>query len=227
MCDFDYFCGRFSFFAMKRILFTFVVLLFVVDGAMAQIPVGRTDRVTLFDAFVPAVIELKSGMVNRQAQANIFLKNSSLVYKRNGVDMAASMDLVKEVFMNARRFVNVNNQLLEVLDTCGNVALTRLHLIDVEAFEGEYLNNSDITNISLRENFSVTRLDPSDGSQSYPVTDTYFYLVNGKKVKCHEREVQLAVAKKSRAEYEACIKGFGFSWADIDDLKKVLRILAK
>ena len=62
----------------------------------AQIPAGRSKTVTMFSDFQPAIIKLKDGKQSVHKQTNIFLKNSTLVYKKapTGEIMEASMPVV-------------------------------------------------------------------------------------------------------------------------------------
>ena len=207
---------------MKSAL-TIAALMLVTTGVFAQVPAGRSEKVTFFDAYIPAAIELVDGTENYQSQANIFMKNSALVYKKGATDMQANMTRVKAVNFGKRRFININNQLAEVLDTCGRYKLVRVRLIDVDAFNGEWLNNSDITNISLSENLSVTRLDPNEETLTYPLVDNFYYLAKGKTIRCHERYVRPLIAKKNRAKIDAQMKSGMINWTSADDLKALMK----
>lgn len=224
---FYYFCTQYKITRMKKRLFSLVAMMFVALHIMSQIPAGETERVTLFKEYAPAVIELTDGSIHQQREANIFLKDASLVYKQLGKDLRANMNIVKTVFINKRQFVNLKNQLAEVIDTCSNCQLLCVKNIDVEAFKGTLLNESDITNISLGDNIAVTRLDPDAESLKFPLVVTYYFVIGGKEVRCHERSVKLVVPKKKRSLYDACIKQYGFDWTKAECLKKVLRVLAE
>ncbi|MDO5446520.1 MAG: hypothetical protein Q4F34_01930 [Prevotellaceae bacterium] len=207
---------------MRRAL-SFMLMSVVAVCLWAQVPAGRSEKVTLFDAFVPAAIELNDGTENYQPLANIFLKNSTLIYKKGTTDMQANMAVVKGVSFGKRHFVNVNNQLAEVIDTCGHYTLVCVKLIDIDAFNGEWLNNSDITNISFSENIAVTRLDPNEETLTYPLVNNYYYLVKGKSIPCHERSVRPLVAKKNRNYVDARMRAGIIDWSSVEDLKALMK----
>ena len=142
---------------MKQYILLF--LLAICTSAYAQIPSGRSKTVTLFQDFQPAIIKLKDGKQSVHKQTNIFLKNSTLVYKKmpTGEIMEASMPVVESITMGERNFINVKNQLAEVVATEGNASLVRVRIIDVETMKGEYLNNSTITNLSMLDDLSAGR----------------------------------------------------------------------
>ena len=217
---------------MKQYILLF--LLAICTSAYAQIPSGRSKTVTLFGDFQPAIIKLKDGKQSVHKQTNIFLKNSTLVYKKmpTGEIMEASMPVVESITMGERNFINVKNQLAEVIATEGNASLVRVRTIDVETMKGEYLNNSTITNLSMLddlnagraigESMSSTRMDGAEEEEPYPLMDTYYYVAGGKLTLAHERSVKLVIKKDQRKEYQVAIS-LDFNWAKQEDLVKLLK----
>ena len=217
---------------MKQYILLF--LLAICTSAYAQIPSGRSKTVTLFQDFQPAIIKLKDGKQSVHKQTNIFLKNSTLVYKKmpTGEIMEASMPVVESITMGERNFINVKNQLAEVVATEGNASLVRVRIIDVETMKGEYLNNSTITNLSMLddlsagraigESMSSTRMDGVEEEEPYPLMDTYYYVAGGKVTLAHERSVKLVIKKDQRKEYQVAIS-LDFNWAKQEDLVKLLK----
>ena len=210
-------------------------LLALCSSAYAQIPAGRSRTVTMFSDFQPAIIKLKDGKTSVHKQTNIFLKNSSLVYKKapTGEIMEASMPVVAGITVGERNFINVKNQLAEVVATEGKASLVRIRVIDVETMKGEYLNNSIMTNSSMiddlnagraiSETMSTTRIDGAEDEEPYPLMDTYYYVVGDKVTLAHERSIKSALKKDQRKEYEVILSA-GFSWARQEDLAKLLKL---
>ena len=201
----------------------------------AQIPAGRSKTVTMFSDFQPAIIKLKDGKQSVHKQTNIFLKNSTLVYKKapTGEIMEASMPVVAGITVGERNFINVKNRLAEVVATEGNATLVRIRVIDVETMKGEYLNNSIMTNSSMLddlnagrligESMSTTRIDGAEDEEPYPLMDTYYYVVGDKATIAQERSIKSALKKEQRKEYEVIIST-GFSWTRAEDLAKLLKL---
>ena len=191
-------------------------LLMVCSSLYAQIPSGRSKTVTMFNDFQPAIIKFKDGKSSAHKQTNIFLKNSTLVYKKmpKGEIMEASMAVVAGITVGERNFVNVKNQLAEVVATEGKASLVRVRTIDVETMKGEYLNNSTITNSSM--------LDDLNAGRPYPLMDTYYYVVGDKATLAHERAVKLVIKKDQRKDYQLAIS-MDFNWARQEDLVKLLK----
>ena len=212
-----------------------LILLALCSSVHAQIPAGRSKTVTMFSDFQPAIIKLKDGKSSVHKQTNIFLKKSTLVYKKapTGEIMEASMPLVAGITFGDRNFINVKNQLAEVVATEGNASLVRVRVVDVETMKGEYLNNSTITNSSMLddlnagrligESMSTTRVDGAEDEEPYPLMDTYYYVVGDKVTLAHERSVKLALKKDKRKEYDIIIST-GFSWTKPEDLARLLKL---
>lgn len=211
---------------LKRFILIILSCALCFSNANAQVPIGRSNSVTLFDHYNPAVIEFADGHCSNQSQANIFLKNSSLLYKSGINDMEAKMVNIKSVVIDRRRFINVKNQLAEVIDTCGGDMLLKIVLIDMEAFQKECLNNSNITNIEIGESLGVTRLDADPSVLKYPLCATYYYMLDSKIVRCHERDVQRAIGKARQRDYKVCVAR-QFDWSKERDLSELLKVLNK
>ncbi|MBO4482582.1 MAG: hypothetical protein IKX93_05645 [Bacteroidaceae bacterium] len=218
---------------MKHSILLF--LLALCTSVQAQIPAGRSKGVTMFSDFQPAIIKLKDGKSSVHKQTNIFLKNSTLVYKKvpTGEIMEASMPVVAGITVGDRNFINVKNHLAEVVATEGDASLVRVRVIDVETMKGEYLNNSTITNSSMLddlsagrligESMSTTRIDGAEDEEPYPLMDTYYYVVGDKVTLAHERSIKSAIKKDQRHEYEVILSN-GFSWTRQEDLAKLLKL---
>ena len=196
-----------------------------VVSAMAQ-SVEHSSDVTLFHEYQPAIVYLKSGGVNRQKEANIFLKNSAFIYKSKDVVMEANMDVVRMVKFGDRTFEKVGSRLAEVIDTCGTNKLLLVKLINVEGLNHEILNSSMISNIDLGEIIGVTRLDADADQLTYPVDLLYYMVLDGKTALCHERELKSAVGKKRMEIFNSVTRAYGFSWTNPDDLRNLLRALS-
>ena len=209
-------------------------LLIACSSLYAQIPSGRSKTTTMFHDFQPAIIKFKDGKESVHKQTNIFLKNSTLIYKKmpTGEIMEASMPVVAGLTIGERNFVNVKNQLAEVITTEGKASLVRVRTIDIETMKGEYLNNSTITNSSMLddlsagraigESMSTTRIDGADDEEPYPLMDTYYYVAGNKVTLAHERAVKLVIKKDQRKDYQIAIS-MDFNWARQEDLVKLLK----
>lgn len=213
---------------MNRIVIIILLLMSQAVSVMAQIPSGRSAEVTLLKDFKPVTVVMKNGKINQLRYGNVFLKNSTLVYRKtaNSTVMEANMDVVKHIILDKRTFVSLDNQLAEVLDTIAESYLMRVRTIDTETMRAEYLNESNYTNFDLGEVFSFTRSDALEKQEPYPLLDKYYFVIKGKKILAHERNVRNSISRKRLAAYDTMIN-MGFSWSSIDDLRRMLEFLCE
>ena len=193
---------------------------------MGQTMPGRITRTTVFETFRPAIITLNDGKLLKQNEANIFLKNSSLVYKHGRLNMEADVDQVESVNFGDCEYVRVDSVLARVVDTLNNDKLLCVSLIDVDAYRTQLLNNRQITNLELREFVNVNGSDASPEVQSnYPLRNTFYYDIDGKIIKVHERNLKKYINDKNSRLYKTLLQSPDFSWEDPTSLIKLLKLI--
>lgn len=212
---------------MKKIICIICLIAMSVMSAMAQIEGGRSNSVTMFANYCPATITLSSGNLNHQKEANIFLKNGALIYKKGGTVMEANMDMVKSVKFGDRSFIKMNKELVEVIDSLGNNLLVLSRIINKEGLTHEILNNGSVTNINLGDQIGVTRLDAAADQLQYPVDETYYFIIGKKYIPAHEREARVAAGRKRVDDYDNIVRSYDFSWKDKECLMKILEVLSR
>lgn len=213
---------------MKSILLL-PILLMAFLNADAQIIEGRTNDITLFHDFTPATILLESGQINRQREANIFLKNSALIYKSKGKIMQANMNVIKNVSFGKRLFMKIEGKLAEIVDSCGENKLAIIRQINIDGLNTEILNNSTITSIDFTasEHLGITRTEAEPDQLAYPVDDIYYFIVNGKPILAHERDAKRAAGRKRMEAYERVISQRHFKWTQKESLMEVLKVFSE
>lgn len=213
---------------MKKICYTIVLMIMFVNvsALYAQTIPNTATRTTVFEKFVPAIITLSNGKTLKQKNANIFLKNSSLVYKHGMLNMEADIEQIKSVQFANSQYVRVDTCLALVIDSIGNKRLLCASFIDENAYRNQLLNERQITNFELGEHVNVTSTDiSSDKSKEYPLNNVFFFDINGKIVKVHERNIKRLTTSKNRRLYKIVIQSVGFSWDNPESLMKLLNLL--
>lgn len=215
----------------KVCLYSLVLCFFMsMSVSLAQIPADRTSTVTMFEDYKPGIVYFTSGNVSKQSKLNIFLKNSTLVFKRENVVMEAMMSTVKSVKIENRLFLNHEDCLYEVLayDSVSDVHLLRLHLIDIETSHSEALTSSVIDNLDYNSNSRAINMIRSDVQiDSYPTMYTYFFLIRNKKLlTAEERTVRTALTREQRSKFNSIIN-YDFRWSDPQSLAKLLKLFVK
>lgn len=208
---------------MKRICVLLIEAMFFSVVAYSQEAVFKSRRTTVYPQFIPATITLKSGKTVKERSANVFMKNGALLYKRNGFNMQADMDLIKRVDFADRTYLKVDTMLAYMVDTIGNNKLLCATLIDLEAYKTNLLNNRQITNLELGSQVNISTMDLSDTNE-YPLTNIYYYEINGKIIKVHERSIMQSIPKNKRRELNTILQSADFSWVDRNSLMRLLAV---
>lgn len=217
---------------MKRLLTLLTMQFVLLVSAVAQVVGGTSTSVTYFDNFRSARITLTNGNVNIQRKANIFLLDSSLLYKKGGTDsgqaLRANMKLINTVQIDSITFICHEGRLAEVVAEKGNSKLIKVRTIDKEAFENNFVNESNFTNISslTSDQFGYTKVTPNQADMAYPIINTYYFMVGKKYIKSGDRYVKYAMNKEQKYKLESLYLGV-FSWEKEESLLKVLDILAE
>lgn len=195
-----------------------------VQTAFAQ---GKTYGLTVYEGYKPAVITLADGRTVNQPLANIFLKNSSLLYlNRAGATMEANMDNIVSVKFEDRLYVKIDTLLAYQVDTVGHDALYCATVIDMVAYRQNLKNNQMLTDISFGDQLSTTSIDLNEESDHmFPLINIYVYRLGGKFVRCHERTLGNMLGKEKKRIMRQYVTLSDFSWTDKESLLKLLKSL--
>ena len=199
----------------------FIITLISVQSAFGQ---DRTTKLTVYPEFKPSVIELADGRILKEKFTNIFLKNSSLLYMSGTVTKEAYMANIKSVKFDDRLYVKVDTLLAYEVDSVGNDALYCATVIDQEAYRQNLRNNQVMTNISLSDQVSTTSVDLSnEDDYLFPLINIYYYRLNGKFVRCHDRSLSNVLNKEKKRMLRVHMDDF--SWSDQKSLIELLKRL--
>jgi len=213
---------------MKRPVL-FIIMMFAVQCLCAQV---RTPKLTVYKQFKPSIITLKDGRKLNQPLTNIFLKNSSLLYMNGTNSMEAKMDNIVSVQFDDRFYVRIDSLLCYQVDTVGNDALYCATIIDIPAYQQQLKNNQVISNLDfdfsgmLGGQMSTATIDIStEDDYNFPLIDIFYYRLNGKFIRTHERILERTLSKEKRRMLRTYENMEGFSWTDSDSLLKLLKAI--
>jgi hypothetical protein len=186
-----------------------------------------TPSLTVYKEFKPAIILLNDGRKLNQPLANIFLKNSSLLYMKDTQAMEANLDNIMSVDFDDRSYIKIDTLLAFLVDTVGNNALYCAEQIDLVSYKQSVLNNHMITNIGLGgDQLSSTTIDIMDEEDiHFPVVPLYFFRINGEFIFVHERSLSRHLSKEKRRMMKSIMALDGFSWTEKSSLLKLLKAL--
>ncbi len=187
---------------------------------------GVTAAVTVYKEFQPATIHLADGRLLKVSLANIFLKNSSLLYKSGLETKEANLNTLVKVVFKDRTYYKVDTLLAYHVDSVGNDALLSAQQIDFETWNQQVANNSLFTSMDFGEMIGYTTAELSDEQDlRFPIKNLYFFRLKGKYVLVHERNLRHVLNKEKSRLMESVMTEKGFSWTDEKCLLKLLKII--
>lgn len=209
---------------MRKLLMT-LVLASASLLLCAQHYVGTTSRTTLYETYQPARITLSSGKVIMQKEANVFLKNARLLFKNGRHDMMANMAQIQSVEFADKFYVRMDTMLAEILDTVGHNRILCTTTIDLVAYNNQKINDRVISDFQIgTDQVSATSIDTSPLNELYPLVKEYYFEIDGKIVKLHERTLRRMLPKEKRSRFDFYLQLPGFGWNDAASLRKVLEL---
>ena len=208
---------------MKRLFYLFLLLTLTALKGMAQ---EITPAVTVYNEFQPATIITADGKKVKVPLANIFLKNSSLLYKSGVQTKEAYTNTLQRVEFKDRTYYRVDTVLAYRVDTVGADALFCSQRIDFDAYYRMRANNRTLTDLSIGDQVSYTTADLGDERDiHFPVVSVYYYLYHGKYVRCHERNLSRLLNKEQKRMMATMMNDKSFSWTDEQSLLKLLKLI--
>ena len=207
---------------MKRI----VLLLLLTTGILAATAQTTTTSLTAYQSFQPATIHLVDGRKLKVDHANIFLKNSGLIYISGHDTKEANLKTMAKVEFKDRTYYRIDSVLAYQVDTVNHQELYCAPRIDVVAWRGLLINNRQLNNIDLGEmvTYSATELvDKQD--IHFPLINLYYLKIDGKYVFAHERNLKRVLDKEKRRLMTSVMSEPGFSWTSEASLLKLLKYI--
>lgn len=188
----------------------------------------KQDLPTRYATNRQATITLTDGRQVKYANSNIFMKNASFLYFKGQEAREARMDVIASVEFEDRVYVNIDNQLAFFVDSVGGNSLYCVELIDLESYRKSIVNNRTFTHVSLGSEFLETAADLNgeEGDIPYPIISKYYFLLDGKFVRAHDRDLRMALGKEQQRLMKTAISDPSFSWTDSAALLRLLRMIS-
>jgi len=213
---------------MKKLVISFTVLIMAAVKVAAQ---EVTPQLTVYPEFRHATVYMTDGKKLDIPMANIFLKNSSLLYISGELTKEASTDNLLRVDFKDCSYIRIDSVLAYQVDTVGTNALFCAKVLDLKAYKQLLANNQNITNLDLNDlssmnMFQFTTVDIGDEKDiHFPVIPLYYFRINDQFVFVHERHLKRFFDKENRRRMESVMNLPDFSWTNEKFLLKILEII--
>ena len=208
---------------MKR---NILIVLLAIAGIVSSHAQQVTPALTVYKEFRPAKVMLADGKILNLSLANIFLKNSSLLYKSGLETKEANMNTVLRVDFKDRSYLRIDTLLAYQVDTVGHDVLYCAQMIDMDSYRQQIANNREITSLDLNDMIGYTTVDlQNEQDIHFPIKNVFIFRINGNFVVAHERSLKRLLTKEKRRILASAMAIPGFSWNDEKSLMDLLKMI--
>jgi len=190
----------------------------------------KTELATMFRQNQTATVTLSDGRTIKAPNANVFLKNGALLYFQGSAAKEARMDIISKVEFKGKHFINIDNQLACLVDTVRGNSLYCVELIDMDAYERNLRNNVNFSHIEFSSSDQLNAYTNDMNTEEdhvYPLYRQYYFMLDGKIVKAHDRDLWVTLDKQQYRMLKTMINTPDFDWTDSACLMKLLYLISK
>lgn len=218
---------------MRR--FTILTVLFTLLGSflLAQKPTTTWPYVN--NDFSAATVYLKSGG-KLEYMANIHLQNCQLHYVKGNNIMEASLSDILVVELASKRYMNINNSLMEIVAEGEKGFVAKFSKPDYSKLNetgGAYGSSSNTTStkaLTSLEGFgSVTnhmlQQSEKENGKVIPLKHEYYIVANGSVYPAQKKLFEKMLPADRQAALKAFLKENKIKWTNPEDLLKLVKVL--
>lgn len=213
---------------MKKLIVLLTFCAAVAAGfAQQAVETVRTDHPFAFPEFRDAKIIQAFGRYTT-AKANIFLKDSRLVFMDNDTIKTAYVNNVFGVeFGDSISYVRLDSVMARVIATRGYDKLVCVTTIDMKKYSEQ---NSGGNNLPFFEMEDLNLFLEIDGdqreeAQGYPLKNTYYFILKGQPYKATEKNIKKLIKPEMKRAFDNLMFDHYFSWRDAASLQRLFVFL--
>lgn len=217
---------------VKRTLFLLFVLTMSFSATvMAQQnqQMRRSKTIFVYPEFQKAKIRQSFGRFV-EAEANIYLKDASLVYKDKGKIMRAyTKGIFGVTFGDSVEYVKVDSAMARVVAKSGYNSLLCKTTVNMARYREEEGGSTGLEYFEMPDNnvFMDMNQDKRDDDLGLPLQDKYFFSVKGMIVPANESDFKKSMDKGQMEAFKVLMKNRFWSWKDPESLKMLLDFLPR
>ena len=220
---------------MKRIFVSLLVIVMMLPALAQQLQVEkRVNSLLIFPEFRKAKV-LQSFNRSVEADANIYLGKSTLVYKdSNQIKEALNASIVGVQFDDSTKYIIINyadRRMAKVVSQRNYNFLLCVTTVDLEKYNEETRGGANLPFFEIDGGlygpsaFLETDGDKWEDSKGYPLEDQYFFSVKGTIVPANETAIKPYISKDFKEAFKNKMADRWWSWKDPNNLKDILLFL--
>ncbi|MBR3284452.1 MAG: hypothetical protein IKI60_03960 [Alloprevotella sp.] len=156
---------------------------------------------------------------------NIYLKDASLCFIRDGLVYRANVDKVLGVKFHDAEYKNVNGQFGQIVAEKNNAQLIRVTTIDMARYEAEFRGDENTEYLEIPDIGVYMKLHEEavrNEDKGYPLKEAYYFYVKGKFVPAVESKLKKIIKTEKKKEFRKLMGEKYWSLKDFECLKELL-----
>lgn len=187
----------------------------------------RSRSIFAFPEFRVGNVRQSFGRIAKDT-VNIYLKDASLVYKKDGKIMRAYVKGIYGVdFGDSLHYVKVDSAMARVVAQKGYNYLLCKTTVNMAKFREEESGGTglDFFEMSDFKYFAELNQDKRDEDIGLPLQDRYYFSVKGMIIRANENEFKKMIGKDQKQAFKVLMANRFWSWKDPESLKMLLDFL--
>ena len=220
---------------MKRIFIYLLLVVATLPTIAQQLQVEkRVNTLLTFPEFRKAKV-LQSFNRSVEADANIYLGKSTLIYQENDKIMEAlNASIVGVEFDDTTKYIIINQanrQMAKLIAQRNYNTLLCVTTVDMEKYKEETQGGTNLPFFEVDggvygpSTFLETDGDKWEDSKGYPLKDQYFFSVKGTIVPANETAIKPYISPEFKEAFKNKMADRWWSWKDPNNLKDILLFL--
>lgn len=186
----------------------------------------RSKTPFLFPEFREATIRQTFNR-KRKDTVNIYLKDASLFFRKDGKYMRAYLNNIIGVDFDSLHYMKVDSALALVVAQKGYNYLLKKTVVNMAKYKDELYGSSDLDHFEM-EDFGVylnLNEDKRDDDIGIPLQDVYYFNIKGTVIRANESSFKKFVSADQKEAFYVLKENRFWSWKDAESLKMLLDFL--
>lgn len=220
-------------FSIRRSVLALFVLPLLLGGTVFEARaqqnqiLRRSKSIFLLPEFSPAQIRQSFGRIAVDT-VNIYLKDATLVYKKNGKIMRAYLNNIYGVkFNDSLNYMRVDSALARIVAQKGYNYLLCKTSVDMKRYREEESGGTGMDHFEVEglNYFEELNQDRRDSDIGLPLQDKYYFSIKGQIIPATEAEFKKVIGDDQKQAFKVLKENRFWSWRDPESLKMLLDFL--
>lgn len=215
---------------MKYLFYTLTSFLLFFSSSSLQ---AQQNREMQRSKIIFAYPQFKTGKILQSFgrsvtdSVNIFLKDASLLFMKDGKIMKANLNGILGLKIDSIEYKKVNNQLGRIIKRQGFNFLLCVTSIDMHKYKSETHGGDKLPYFDLNDGACFIELNQNefDSEKGLPLKNKYYFWLKGTEVPANESSIKPFIRDDKKENFKELMADRWWSWKDPQNLCDLFKLL--